>query len=336
MYYIATDQYTHTDGRPWYDLMNEKSTIAATMSNCRAFLDQSLELIQHGKVSDGMEFLINSLWAYRNLHDDTHWHYFVKEEIIPHKIREVLHEDPFTRRAFEKPRGYAGDAVLIDYIYNAFPTPPVIDNEIEAFTTTQLAARAVNNRCGIISKMIDRHADESNGLRVLSIAAGHLREASRSKAIAGSGVEEIVAMDMDPQSLEVIRTEYSHLSNVVTRLGNVRDIILEKYSDLREFDFIYASGLYDYLDNRVASRLTAKCFSMLKPGGKLIIPNFVPGIRDVGYMESYMDWSLVYRNRSDMVRLASSLPINDILTLSTFYDNTEQIVFLSIQKKQLG
>jgi len=29
----------------------------------------------------------------------------------------MIHEDPFTGRAFRKPRGYAGDAELIDLIY---------------------------------------------------------------------------------------------------------------------------------------------------------------------------------------------------------------------------
>src|SRR5436305_1600719 len=34
-----------------------------------------------------------------------------------HPIVDVLHRDPFTYRAFCKPRGYAGDAEMMDYIY---------------------------------------------------------------------------------------------------------------------------------------------------------------------------------------------------------------------------
>ena len=41
----------------------------------------------------------------------------LREQIQSHPVRALIHEDPMTRRSFEKPRGYAGDAVLLDYIY---------------------------------------------------------------------------------------------------------------------------------------------------------------------------------------------------------------------------
>lgn len=33
-----------------------------------------------------------------------------------HPLREIILSDPYSRRAFEKPRGYAGNAVMLDYI----------------------------------------------------------------------------------------------------------------------------------------------------------------------------------------------------------------------------
>jgi len=34
-----------------------------------------------------------------------------------HPIAKIILEDPYVRRAFDKPRGYAGDAVMLDFIY---------------------------------------------------------------------------------------------------------------------------------------------------------------------------------------------------------------------------
>ena len=36
---------------------------------------------------------------------------------LSYPLRGLVHQDPFTYRALSKPRGYAGDAVMMDYIY---------------------------------------------------------------------------------------------------------------------------------------------------------------------------------------------------------------------------
>ena len=40
----------------------------------------------------------------------TEWKTFVKEVVPKHPLKDFLHQDPFSRHSFEKPRGYAGDA----------------------------------------------------------------------------------------------------------------------------------------------------------------------------------------------------------------------------------
>ncbi len=45
------------------------------------------------------------------------WRADVDRHVRPHPILGVSHESPFVHRCFTKPRGYAGDAVMLDFIY---------------------------------------------------------------------------------------------------------------------------------------------------------------------------------------------------------------------------
>ena len=46
-----------------------------------------------------------------------------------------------------------------------------------------------------------------------------------------------------------------------------------------QFDFVYAAGLFDYLSAPVASALTGRMFEMTRPGGLMLIPNFLVRVR---------------------------------------------------------
>jgi extracellular factor (EF) 3-hydroxypalmitic acid methyl ester biosynthesis protein len=61
-----------------------------------------------------------------------------------------------------------------------------------------------------------------------------------------------------------------------------------------DLDFVYASGLFDYLPQKVANRLTDKMFQMLKPSARLLIANFAPCLPDIAYGETFMQWDLIY------------------------------------------
>lgn len=75
-----------------------------------------------------------------------------------HPVMQLLQQDPFTSRAFRKPRGYAGDAVMLDYIYAAedgFALPDLdksseLGRRINQYTSNGAAPRAVRARRRII------------------------------------------------------------------------------------------------------------------------------------------------------------------------------------------
>jgi extracellular factor (EF) 3-hydroxypalmitic acid methyl ester biosynthesis protein len=109
----------------------------------------------------------------------------------------------------------------------------------------------------------------------------------------------------------------------------VKDVIA-RGRRLGQFDFIYAAGLYDYLNDRVASRLLEALFGLLKEGGNLWIANFLPGILDRAFMESFMDWWLVYRTTEQMLDLAAILPGGTCSSCRTFVEQEQNIVFLEV------
>jgi hypothetical protein len=252
-----------------------------------------------------------------------------------HPLRKLLHQDPFTYRAFSKPRGYAGDAVMMDYIYGmgqaeqAAREATPVGRAIFQYMDTRPSARAVRFRRQLIAGLIDGTV-ERGGNSVLAIAAGHLREAEASKALQSGKIRNFVALDQDDSSLAVIEHDYADLG-VRTMEGSVRQILSGKIKP-GQFDFVYAAGLFDYLNAPVAAALTLRMWEMTRPGGSMLIPNFLVGVRDRGYMESFMDWHLIYRDHADMQALVDVLPASEVADSRIFDDNDSAITFLLVTK----
>ena len=296
-------------------------------------LDQSYEMLQDGEVFAAMEQLDLALRDRRAWSTAETWARFSREECLTHPIRDLVHQNPLTRRAFEKPRGYAGDAAMLDLIYGEAALPDetsALGAELYAWEFQTPCARSVRARRDILAGRIDRVAAQTTDARVLSIACGHLREAQQSLAVLEGLVHEFVAFDQDSESLAVVERDQC-LSGVTTVQGSVRDL-LKRTVAFSDFDLVYAAGLYDYLDRSTAARLTAMLFDMLAPGGELLIANLAPETREAGYMESFMDWRLVYRDEVAMLSLVAGIPKSAMEGVNTFRDAFGSVVFLDVEK----
>lgn len=299
----------------------------------RTALDTAYELLRGGHIAAGLEDLFDDLSVRRQDEPDS-WPDFARA-CLDHPIRHLLHQDPFTYRAFAKPRGYAGDAVMMDYIYgmgeaaHAAREATPAGRALFSHMGTRPSARAVRYRRRLLAELID-HTASRGGSRVFALAAGHLRELETSEAVRIGAIREFVAVDQDQASLAVVARDYARLG-VRTINGSVRQILGGK-TNLGEFDFVYAAGLFDYLGGPVASALACKMFEMTQPGGLMLIPNFLAGARDSGYMESFMDWRLIYRDHSDMEALVAALPSRAVANYEIFDDDDSTITFLLVSK----
>lgn len=281
-----------------------------------------------------MDDLCHTLQLLRLVSRAEEWPRYV-EICRKHSVRELLHQDPFTRRAFEKPRGYAGDAELMDYIYGReeqweVPEASSVGRLIFEYTTNSPATEGVRARRGFIADLLDRMAEYKHRPHVLSVAAGHLREASLAACVKRRRLGRFVALDADDQSLAEIDRCYGWLG-VETVKARISRLLTQRMH-LGRFDVIYSTGLFDYLDQRIGQRLISSLFTMLRPRGKLLVANFLPGVQDIGYMEAFMDWQLVYRTRQEMVELTAELPQEELREVSLFAEENENIVFLQITR----
>jgi SAM-dependent methyltransferase len=254
-----------------------------------------------------------------------------------HPIARIVHQDPFTSWSYRKVRGYPGDARLLDFIYGAasvandIARASVVGREIHAFSTETAAATAVRERRDILASLVDQIADDRRQtISVLSIGCGHLREAEMSRALAEAKIERWVALDQDTKSIAHIRKRFNATA-IEPFGGSIPGLLSDQYR-LGSFDLVYAGGLYDYLAPGVAARLTELMFSMLKPGGTLLFANFAKDIPDDGYMETFMDWQLRFRDETEVEQLWSKLPDCDVAARQTFRGANGNLIYARIDK----
>jgi extracellular factor (EF) 3-hydroxypalmitic acid methyl ester biosynthesis protein len=209
------------------------------------------------------------------------------------------------------------------------PTSPS-GREILAWEYDSPGSKSVRARRDIMAHALDTVADERPKPNVLAVACGHLREIALSSAAQRRAFNWFIGIDQDGDSLAEVDRCYGKYG-ISTIPATIQGLISQRRT-LPTFDLIYASGLYDYLPDRTAQTLTSVLFGMLGKRGRLLIGNFAPEMRDIGYMEAVMDWRLLYRTEVDMLGLTALIDPGQIGTIRTFREPHKNIVFLDVER----
>jgi extracellular factor (EF) 3-hydroxypalmitic acid methyl ester biosynthesis protein len=292
-------------------------------------------LLSGDDVAQVVENLSDGLWWMRYSLPPEDW-----REIMSiaraHPLTGLLHEDPLIRRAFVKPRGYAGDAPLIDLIYQGASAA-----EVEGISPLGLALLDCNTRSPsavavrecrhFVADLIDHVAEIRPAPAILSAGCGHLREGLISQAVQQRRIGRLVALDQDADSLEVVAREFGP-KGVESVNRNVKAVI-DGIFPPSSFDMIYAVGLYDYLLEHFAKRLTRAFFDLLKPGGRLVIANAVHHVYDAAYIEVFGDWFMVSRSATDMMDLAGFIGSGEVVMKRVYTRLSPDIFYLEVRKR---
>ena len=179
------------------------------------------------------------------------------------------------------------------------------------------ASRAVKSRNRLLMDHIKECVERTAGTaRILSLACGGAQEIYDFLCENPDVDAEFVLIDQDEGALsfalERLRQSASELKRdfrVQTWNIALRDLIRSRSvaERLDTFDLIYSAGLYDYLDDRVAKRLTTCLYNLSRPGGRVLLGNFDTSMDTRAFCEVLLEWFMIYRDRDAMLALASEI-----------------------------
>ena len=244
-----------------------------------------------------------------------------------HPLSELFLLDPYARRAVDKPRGYAGDAVMLDYIYRPDRAQLAGMASIVHKATTSLPnAKSILWRRDYLAGLIYNRMRAQPRAEVLSVASGHMRELDTLREITTETNVRFTALDQDRDSIAEAKNTYGEYE-IEGRAQSFAALIKRK-AVTRRYDLIYSAGLFDYLPDPTAVALIRAMVAHLKPGGLLSIGNFTRDSHGRGFMAGFMDWCLIYRNECDLRRLVDAACPG--VAHRIFRDQPRNVVYLEV------
>lgn len=232
------------------------------------------------------------------------WGYAFKE-LFPYFMRSR-----FAERAYYKPKGYAGDFMMMELVYRQEPEGDgKLGRLIDGWLLKQAPAQAVRNRRRLLYRLLDRicckRLESAQSIHLMNLACGPSRELFDLLTTCDySHRVNALCIDIDAEALQYVHQHVdttSHQAHIRLMHENVIKWALGRSNqDLGAQDVIYCSGLCDYLDRRLMLRLINRCHSQLVPGGVLILGNFAPTNPDRLFMDNILYWRLIYRDEQDL------------------------------------
>ncbi len=235
------------------------------------------------------------------------WGYVFKE-LFPYFMRSR-----FAERAYYKPKGYAGDFMMMELIYRQEPDGDgKLGCLIDDWLLKQVPPQAVRNRRRLMHQLLDticrQKLDNDQSIQMMNLACGPSRELfDLLEKCDYSHRINALCIDIDPEALQYVNQQVNsgaHQANIRLMHENVIKWALGRANqDLGPQDIIYCSGLCDYLDHRLMLRLINRCHSQLVHGGVLILGNFSPANPDRLFMDNLLYWQLIYRDERDLKKI---------------------------------
>ena len=265
-------------------------------------------------------------------------------------VTPLVLESPIGFRAYTKPLGYPGDFQVMQYYYNdAFEGETAFGKVIHKFFVGDFPLGVgVRTRKELIVRMMEEEhkrvvalRGQDASFRAVSLGCGPAAEVSGfiDKNAPWPGKMVWTLVDQEEEALSVayrdVRSKMSS-ADCDGQLDLLNLSFAQMLTDglpMREAesqDFIFATGLFDYIREKRAQTLLRSLFELVSPGGLLAVGNAVAPNEYFWATEFLVDWTLLFRTREEMKRLAASLP--QTAETDVVADSSGAYYFLVIRK----
>ncbi len=249
--------------------------------------------------------------------------YAVHQDYYQQVLGELL-LDPIetNRHVYRKPLGYSGDYTMMNYIYDYHSGKYLGGSSYEKLInnyTCNIPISCSNiKRKDFLKESILRVLKKENGARVLSVGSGPARELTELlKEDKITRPLTFKCLDPEKQALDHIASVINAIEPGRTRMLSIEYIYKNVTSLIRDKelkkrlpgqDLIYAFGIFDYLSDRIASKLTGELVQLLDARGKLVIFN-ISAEKNTGrsYYELLGEWNMIHRVEGQMLAWTEGL-----------------------------
>ena len=221
----------------------------------------------------------------------------------------TLNDSMLHYRTREKPLGYAGDFLLIDWIYTQKKADSKHGSFFDELFHNFEAARAVRNRKQFfIEKCKALTSNASGPFTVLDLGCGSCRDVLETfEQVDNWDNLYFHCVDQEPRAIAYAEELFKNKPfRHHIHLENSNIFFLHKK---QQYPLIWSAGLFDYLDDRTIRVLLKKLWRILCPGGSITFGNFSPENPTRNGMELVGKWFLIHRSAEELLDIAQNAGI---------------------------
>lgn len=254
-----------------------------------------------------------------------------------HPVRRLVMEDPLARLVLEHPRDPASLPALRDLLLGLGEGPRMLEQASRAgrdlfAVSSQFGLPAgLRGQAAFLASVVEGVLERQPGAEILTLGAGHLREAAlvRQRGTIGRWVAQAAQQDVLTRMRDGLPPGLPVRGLRCSLAGFVRRPYMRGC-----FDLITLPLLPDALDAGGLRDLADAAFAALKPGGMLLLGSPAGPAPEAAWMETFLHWRPAWRTPQDLLAAFAVLPPAQVAACRAFGSPEGRLVYAVAERRR--